>query len=63
MSTFPYYSTALLMVIKMKYQIVLQYIVLNMFLLMQLEVTTSNFAFQTQNAQIPVSTFTASNKF
>jgi hypothetical protein len=62
MSTFPYFSTALLMVIKMKYQTVLQYIILNVFLLMQLEIPASNFDPQTQNTQIPTSTFTASNK-
>jgi hypothetical protein len=51
------------MVIKMKYQTVLQYIVLNMFLFVQLEIPSSSFDLQTQNNQIPASTFTASNKF
>ncbi len=44
------------MVIKMKYQIILQYIVLNMFLFVQLEIPSSSFALQTQNTQLPVST-------
>jgi hypothetical protein len=47
----------------MKYQTVLQYIILNVFLLMQLEIPTANFASQTQNTQIPTSTFTTANKF
>jgi hypothetical protein len=47
----------------MKYQIVLQYIILNVFLLMQLEIPASNFASETQNTQIPASTFSVANKF
>ncbi|MGL4883221.1 MAG: hypothetical protein ACRC8K_19500 [Waterburya sp.] len=62
-NTPPYFSSLLLlvMVIKMKYQIFLQYIVLNMFLLVQLELPASSFDLQTQNNQI--STFTTSNRF
>jgi hypothetical protein len=51
------------MVINMKYQIVLQYLILNVFLLMQLEIPASNFTHETQNTQIPVSTFSVANKF
>ncbi|MGL6343203.1 MAG: hypothetical protein ACRC80_29195 [Waterburya sp.] len=47
----------------MKYQIFLQYIVLNMFLLVQLELPASSFDLQTKNNQIPTSTFTNSNRF
>jgi hypothetical protein len=47
----------------MKYQIVLQYIILNLFLLMQLEIPVSNSASETQNTQIPVSPFSVANKF
>ncbi|MGL5792928.1 MAG: hypothetical protein ACRC06_00715 [Waterburya sp.] len=47
----------------MKYQIFLQYIVLNMFLLVQLELPASSFNLQTQNNQIPTYTFTTSNRF
>lgn len=64
-NTPPYFSCLLflVMVIKMKYQIFLQYIVLNMFLLVQLELPASSFDLQTQNNQIPTSTFTTSNRF
>jgi hypothetical protein len=51
------------MVIKMKYQILLQYILLNVFLLMELKSPTYNFADKTQNTQIPVSTSIVSRKF
>ena len=47
----------------MKYQIVLQYLILNLFLLIQLEIPASNFAPNSQNTQFPVSAFTTANKF